>query len=110
MIRQTKLHGIQLKSAHKREEEATATPFIMNNNMKAGTKITFDAAQVIQPIYTGGQVSASENGKILATTLGEEVLLTNLTTGAQLARIEGVSLSQSPQIYSGLTLTKFTGR
>jgi hypothetical protein len=81
----------------------------MSNNMKAGTKTTFEASQVIQPIYTGGSVSTSENGKILATTLGEEVLLTDLTSGAHLARIEGVSRSQSPQIQCGLTLTKITG-
>jgi U3 small nucleolar RNA-associated protein 13 len=69
--------------------------------MKAGTKTTFEAAQVIQPIYTGGSVSSSANGKILATTLGEEVLLTDLTSGAHLARIEGVSWSQSPRFSLG---------
>ncbi|EME80061.1 uncharacterized protein MYCFIDRAFT_177042 [Pseudocercospora fijiensis CIRAD86] len=59
---------------------------------KAETKTTFDVTRVIQPIYTGGAVSLSQNGRILASTLGEEALLTDLNTGAHLARIEGVSL------------------
>lgn len=58
---------------------------------KADVKTTFEASRVIQPIYTGGSVALSGNGRILATTLGEEALLTDLNTGAHLARIEGVS-------------------
>ena len=77
---------------------------------KADVKTTFEPSRVIQPIYTGGSVAASNNGKILASCLGEEALLTNLNTGAHLARIEGVSFcAQSPQSYSGLTLTKIAG-
>ncbi|KAF2158705.1 hypothetical protein M409DRAFT_38128 [Zasmidium cellare ATCC 36951] len=56
---------------------------------KADTKTTFEASRVIQPIYTGGGVALSQNGRILASTLGEEALLTDLNTGAHLARIEG---------------------
>jgi len=52
---------------------------------------TFEPQRVIQPIYTGGAVSLSQDGRILASTLGEEALLTDLNTGAHLARIEGVS-------------------
>lgn len=78
---------------------------------KADVKTTFDPTRVIQPIYTGGSVASSEDGKVLATCLGEEVLLTDLTTGAQLARIEGVSLLRKVlRECSGLTLTKITGR
>lgn len=58
---------------------------------KADVKTTFEAQRVIQPIYTGGSVALSSNGRILASTLGEEALLTDLNTGAHLARIEGVS-------------------
>lgn len=58
---------------------------------KADFKTTFEANRVIQPIYTGGSVALSRNGRILASTLGEEALLTDLNTGAHLARIEGVS-------------------
>ncbi|KAK4500429.1 hypothetical protein PRZ48_008618 [Zasmidium cellare] len=56
---------------------------------KADIKTTFEASRVIQPIYTGGSVALSRNGRILASTLGEEALLTDLNTGAHLARIEG---------------------
>ena len=59
---------------------------------KADFKTTFEPSRVIQPIYTGGSVALSEDGKLLATCLGEEALLTDLDTGAHLSRIEGVSL------------------
>jgi U3 small nucleolar RNA-associated protein 13 len=58
---------------------------------KADIKTTFEPSRVIQPIFTGGSVSLSEDGKVFASCLGEEALLTNLSTGAHLARIEGVS-------------------
>ncbi|KAF2142063.1 uncharacterized protein K452DRAFT_318377 [Aplosporella prunicola CBS 121167] len=56
---------------------------------KAGLKTTFEPLRVIQPIYTGGSVALSRNGRILATCLAEDVLLTDLATGAELGRIEG---------------------
>lgn len=58
---------------------------------KADFKTTFEPSRVIQPIYTGGSVSLSQDGRVLASQLGEEALLTDLNTGAHLARIEGVS-------------------
>lgn len=58
---------------------------------KAEFKTTFEPSRVIQPIYTGGSVALSQDGRMLATCLGEEALLTDLNTGSQLARIEGVS-------------------
>lgn len=60
--------------------------------LRAEVKTTFETRRVIQPIYTGGSVALSEDGKILATSLGDEALLTHLDTGEHLARIEGVSL------------------
>lgn len=54
------------------------------------TKTTFAPAKVIQPIYTRGSVALSQDGRILATCLDEEVLLTDLRTGGELGRIEGV--------------------
>ena len=61
--------------------------------MTQRTKVitTFEAQHVIQPIYTGGDVALDKEGLLLATCLGEEALLTDLTTGSLLARIEGVS-------------------
>lgn len=58
---------------------------------KAELKTTFDPSRVIEPIYTGGPVSLSQDGRILASSLGEEALLSDLATGEHLARIEGVS-------------------
>lgn len=51
---------------------------------------TYDSERTIQPIYTGGDVLLGREGRILATCLGEEALLTDLHTGELLARIEGV--------------------
>ena len=51
---------------------------------------TFDPESVIQPFYTGGDVALEREGRILATCLGEEALLTDLGTGQLLARVEGV--------------------
>ncbi len=53
-------------------------------------KTTFEPSRTIQPIYTGGSVSLDQSGRILATCLGEDALLTDLNTGSHLARIEGV--------------------
>ena len=57
---------------------------------------TYEAERVIQPIYTGGDVALDGEGRILATCLGEEALLTDLGTGELLARTEGVSSLISP--------------
>ncbi|KAI7015795.1 small nucleolar ribonucleoprotein-like protein complex subunit [Hortaea werneckii] len=56
---------------------------------KADVKTTFEPRHVIQPIYTGGSVALSQDGRVLASSLGEEVLLTDLNNGEHLARIEG---------------------
>ena len=64
--------------------------------LKADVKTTFAPGRVIQPIYTGGSVALSEDGKVLATSLGDEALLTDLDTGEHLARIEGVSRLRAP--------------
>lgn len=53
---------------------------------------TFEIERVIEPIYEGGDVRLGEDGRILATCLGEDVLLVDLNTGNRLARISGVSL------------------
>lgn len=54
---------------------------------------TFEPERVIQPIYTGGDVALDQTGHILATCLGEEALITELSTGDLLARIEGVGFT-----------------
>ena len=57
---------------------------------KKDTLTTFDVDKTIQPIYTGGDVSLDSSGRVLATTLGEEALLTDPVSGTSLARIDGV--------------------
>ena len=60
----------------------------------AGNLTTFSIADIIQPIYTGGDVSIDSQGQILATCLGEDAVLTNVQKGTLLARIEGVSFEK----------------
>lgn len=56
-------------------------------------KTTFEPERVIQPIFTGGSVALDNGARILATTLGEDAVLTDLKTGRQYAKMEGVCLS-----------------
>lgn len=60
---------------------------------KGAFQTTYDIANTIGPIHTGGNgcVALDQSGRILATTLGEDALLTDLRTGKQLTKIEGVS-------------------
>ncbi|KAF2280902.1 WD40 repeat-like protein [Westerdykella ornata] len=56
---------------------------------RAAVKTTYAVDRTIQPIYSGGSVTLSGNGRILAACVGEDAVLTDLTTGGELARIEG---------------------
>ena len=69
----------------------------MSSRLKLTT--TYDPERTIQPIYTGGDVALDREGRILATCLGEDALLTDLGTGELLARIEGVC-EQGPAYHS----------
>ncbi|PWW75760.1 WD40 repeat-like protein [Tuber magnatum] len=52
-------------------------------------KTYFRPEKIIQPFYTGGKVALDQSGRILTTTLDEDVLITNFETGEELARLEG---------------------
>jgi len=56
---------------------------------RAAVRTTYEVDRTIQPIYAGGSLSLSEDGRILAASVGEDVLLTDLTNGRELGRIEG---------------------
>lgn len=62
-------------------------------------KTDFKPSKVIQPFYTGGKVALDRNGRILVTTLGEDVLVTDFETGDELARIEGVSMRAAGRFF-----------
>jgi U3 small nucleolar RNA-associated protein 13 len=50
---------------------------------------TFEVSNVIQPVYTGGSVALDNGARILASTLGENAVVTELATGRQLVEIVG---------------------
>jgi len=56
---------------------------------KQTAKTTFEVSSVIQPIFTGGSVALENGARILASTLGEAAVLTELNTGKRLVEIEG---------------------
>ena len=62
-------------------------------SFKPNVKTTYEATRTIQPIYTGGSVSLDESGTLLATCAGEDVLIIDVESREQLARIEGVGYS-----------------
>lgn len=58
--------------------------------IKQPSKTTFDVGNVIRPIFTGGAIAIDNKAQVLATTLGEDAVLTNPANGKHLAQIEGV--------------------
>ena len=69
---------------------------------KVQIKTTYEAARTIEPVYTGGDVSANSNGSLLATCVDEDVLVINTRDAKPLCRIEGdgeavTSLALSPK-------------
>ncbi|PVI02609.1 WD40 repeat-like protein [Periconia macrospinosa] len=56
---------------------------------RGAMKTTYALERTIQPIYSGGSVSLSEDGRIFAACLGEDAMLTDLHNGRELGRIEG---------------------
>ena len=57
---------------------------------KSPFKTTFEADEFIRPIFTGGSVALENSARVLATTLGEDAVLTDLKTGKFITKIEGV--------------------
>ena len=62
---------------------------------KQPLKTTFDVGRVIGPLFTGGSFAIDNGASILATTLGEDVVLTNPSNGEHITKIEGVCLRLS---------------
>ncbi|CAH0029077.1 unnamed protein product [Clonostachys rhizophaga] len=56
---------------------------------KHALKTTFDVGRVLRPIFTGGSVSIDNDARILATTISEDVILTEPGSGKHLGSIEG---------------------
>ncbi|KAF2014707.1 WD40 repeat-like protein [Aaosphaeria arxii CBS 175.79] len=58
-------------------------------SQRTAIKTTYAVERTLQPIYAGGSIALSEDGRILAACLGEDAVLTDLRNGKELARVEG---------------------
>ncbi|KAL6709675.1 U3 small nucleolar RNA-associated protein 13 [Coniothyrium glycines] len=67
---------------------------------RAAVRTTYEVERTLQPIYSGGSLALSEDGRILAASLGEDVVLTDLANGKELGRVEG-----DGETLTALTLT-----
>lgn len=54
--------------------------------------LRFKKGRAIPPLFTGGPVAITSDGQRLITCIGEELLLTNVSTGAQICSFSGVSI------------------
>ncbi|BEI94806.1 uncharacterized protein CcaverHIS019_0703870 [Cutaneotrichosporon cavernicola] len=60
------------------------------NGSKRELKTSFRASpNSIRPLYTGGPVALTRDGQWLITTMGEEVLVTEVSSGRGVARVKG---------------------
>ena len=59
-------------------------------------KTTFEAGEVIRPIYTGGPVSLTDDGRVLATALDSDVVLTQERLATSRETHETLSTCISP--------------
>ncbi|CAK9782155.1 WD40 repeat-like protein [Cutaneotrichosporon oleaginosum] len=60
------------------------------NGSKRELKTSFRASpNSIRPLYTGGPVALTRDGQWLVTTMSEEVLITEVSTGRGVARVKG---------------------
>lgn len=64
------------------------------NYTDANSSIRFRNARKISPLYTSGPVAVTSDGQKIVTCVGEEILLTDVTSGAEICRFLGVSLYQ----------------
>lgn len=57
-------------------------------------KTTFTPSKVVQPFYSGGpgNVALDKSGRFLATVCEDEVVITDMETGQEMVRLEGVCL------------------
>ncbi|KAI9445056.1 U3 small nucleolar RNA-associated protein [Lactarius indigo] len=58
-------------------------------NLNSSSKTAFKKARTIAPLYTGGPVAITQDGLWLVTCVGEQAILTDLESGAEICRFSG---------------------
>lgn len=56
---------------------------------KVGVQTTFEATKVIEPIYTGGDISVDASGRLIASCVDEDILIVNIKDQEVLTTLEG---------------------
>ncbi|KAI9499124.1 WD40-repeat-containing domain protein [Zychaea mexicana] len=62
---------------------------VKTTNSKLLLKSSFKSVKTIDSIYTGGKVLVTNDESLLITTLNEDIVVTELSTGKQVHRLEG---------------------
>lgn len=73
-------------------------------------KTAFKKAKVIAPLHTSGPVAITKDGTRLITCVGEQVLCTDIASGAEICRFKGVSTGRMHRDIPELTNRKFVGQ
>lgn len=71
-------------------------------------KTAFKKAKVIAPLHTSGPVAITKDGTRLITCVGEQVLCTDIASGAEICRFKGVSTGRMHRVVP--ELTQFVGQ
>ncbi|KAH9044758.1 U3 small nucleolar RNA-associated protein [Lactarius pseudohatsudake] len=58
-------------------------------NLNSSSKTAYKKARTIAPLYTGGPVAITRDGLWLVTCVGEQAVLTDLESGAEICRFSG---------------------
>ena len=80
-------HELEQPRSKNQDSVGFRSSFVDFNSLFAPS---FKKARTIAPLYTGGPVAITQNGLWLITCVGEEALLTDLQSGAEICRFAGV--------------------
>lgn len=80
-----KFIGVQLAQGDQRAKRKSA-----RMSSRKRLKTTFEISHTVEPFYTGGAADLDRAASILASSVGEDVLLTDFKNGQRFGKIEGV--------------------
>lgn len=76
-------------------EDVVCSPETVLRRIFADACASFKNARSIGPLHTGGPVAITSDGVRLVTCVSEDILLTDISTGAEICRFASVSLGNA---------------